>query len=270
MLLAEATTAAAASAISLNGALAAPFSMTSSKVQLPAWYQVSLVMSTAETHLFKLLVCQDCPGNTHQTSMELLIDGCGPCWAGNWHVHKRAACSISSTHATVLKHSDPAVTYQRATLDMPALAAEQPMDAAALLRGKEPLLKLQLTHCSDGGSILAATMPHILVGELRLVLRLPLSKPQCGKGRHRAHVALVTCWQHCTTQGAPCCLHTGGVSIIVHHVLPCIITAQTMLLQASTTPSRTSIDLKLVLVLTVLLSNALLPACCLQTATPLC
>jgi hypothetical protein len=42
----------------------------------------------------------------------------------------------------------------------------QPLDASALLRGKEPLLKLQLTHCSDGGSILAATMPHILVGEL--------------------------------------------------------------------------------------------------------
>jgi hypothetical protein len=41
VLLAEATTAAAASAISLNGALTAPFSMTSSKVQLPPWYQVS-------------------------------------------------------------------------------------------------------------------------------------------------------------------------------------------------------------------------------------
>jgi hypothetical protein len=48
----------------------------------------------------------------------------------------------------------------------------QPLNASALLRGKEPLLKLQLTRCSDGGSILAATMPHILVGELHLKLWL--------------------------------------------------------------------------------------------------
>jgi hypothetical protein len=41
VLLVEASTAAAASAVSLNGALAAPFNMTSSKVQLPPWYQVN-------------------------------------------------------------------------------------------------------------------------------------------------------------------------------------------------------------------------------------
>jgi hypothetical protein len=41
----------------------------------------------------------------------------------------------------------------------------QPLDMSQLLSGKEPLLKLQLTHCSDGGSILAATVPHLLVGE---------------------------------------------------------------------------------------------------------
>lgn len=41
VLLVEARAAAAAAAISLNGVLAEPFSMTSSKVQLPPWYQVS-------------------------------------------------------------------------------------------------------------------------------------------------------------------------------------------------------------------------------------
>lgn len=40
----------------------------------------------------------------------------------------------------------------------------QPLDISALIKGKEPLLKLQLTHTTDGGCVLAATMPHLLAG----------------------------------------------------------------------------------------------------------
>ncbi|KAF8069449.1 hypothetical protein HT031_001565 [Scenedesmus sp. PABB004] len=38
----------------------------------------------------------------------------------------------------------------------------QPLDVAALLAGREPLLKLQLTQLADGGCVLAVTMPHLL------------------------------------------------------------------------------------------------------------
>jgi hypothetical protein len=75
----------------------------------------------------------------------------------------------------------------------------QPMDASALLRGKEPLLKLQLTHCSDGGSVLAATMPHILVGELQVKLLAAVLQRYI----HCVSVALVTA---VTCRQCTCCL----------------------------------------------------------------
>jgi hypothetical protein len=56
VLLVEASAAAAASAISLNGALTAPFSMTSSKVQLPPWHQVG----TASRPLSRQVMQQRC------------------------------------------------------------------------------------------------------------------------------------------------------------------------------------------------------------------
>lgn len=52
-----------------------------------------------------------------------------------------------------------------APLSFAACVCMQPLDMSRLLSGKEPLLKLQLTHCSDGGSVLAATVPHLLVGK---------------------------------------------------------------------------------------------------------
>jgi hypothetical protein len=47
VVLCEARTDVPCSTISLNGALAAPFSMTSGKLQLPPWYQVSYSTSVA-------------------------------------------------------------------------------------------------------------------------------------------------------------------------------------------------------------------------------
>lgn len=56
------------------------------------------------------------------------------------------------------------------SLCCPACPCLQPLDVSALFQGKEPLLKLQLTHCSDGGCILGATLPHLLAGEAQCLL----------------------------------------------------------------------------------------------------
>lgn len=40
----------------------------------------------------------------------------------------------------------------------------QPVDVAQLLEGRQPLLKVKLTHLAGGAAILAFTLPHALLG----------------------------------------------------------------------------------------------------------
>lgn len=57
------------------------------------------------------------------------------------------------------------VSFDNCYIACCCIGALQPLDMSAVLRGREALLKIQLTHTSDGGSILTATVPQFLAGK---------------------------------------------------------------------------------------------------------
>lgn len=53
----------------------------------------------------------------------------------------------------------------RSTTHAPLCGALQRMDAAAVLSGDAPVLAVRLTQLAGGGSILAVTGSHVVLGE---------------------------------------------------------------------------------------------------------